>query len=82
MPKRTTITLDDDVVSRLNAEMRKTGRGLKQLVNENLRRGFDRQQTGKMPPFRVKAKDLGSYPGLNYKDVEELLDYGEGPYRR
>ncbi len=28
--------------------------------------------------FRVKARHMGYRPGLNYDDIEWLLEYGEG----
>jgi hypothetical protein len=33
-------------------------------------------------PFKVVPRDLGLPPGLNYDNVEELLDILEGPYRK
>jgi predicted transcriptional regulator len=77
---RTTLTLDEDVASRLKSEARKSGRPFKQVVNEALREGLaKRPAKGKVPPFKVKARSMGLYPGLNYDNIGELLEQIEGP---
>jgi hypothetical protein len=79
---RTTLSLDDDVASLLNKEIRRTGYSFKQVVNHFLRLGL---MAGKKParkPFVVKPRELGLPPGLSYDNVEELLDALEGPNRR
>lgn len=81
--KRTTLTLDDDVAAKLEAEVRRTGRSFKQTVNACLRRGLT-----EAPPragrraFKVEARDMGLRPGLDLDNVEELLDQVDGPGRR
>ncbi len=80
---RTTLTLDDDVFSKLKAEARKSGRPFKELVNELLRAGMSLRKSYKgVGPFVVKARPLGSKPGLNYDNIGELLDQLEGPLHR
>ena len=81
---RTTLTLDDDVAARLQAEARRTGRSFKALVNEHLRRSLaQRTRAKQIGPFRVLARDLGGpLPGRSYDDVAALLDEAEGPERR
>lgn len=77
---RTTLTLDEDVATKLKAEVRKTGRPFKHVVNETLREGFFARKTRKaLPPFKVKARPLGLRPGLNYDCVWKLLEEIEGP---
>jgi hypothetical protein len=79
---RTTLTLDDDVAARLRAEARKSGEPFKQVVNRVLRTGLNvRTQAAALPPFKVKARSLGS-PGFNYDKVSELIEQLEGPYHR
>ena len=78
---RTTLTLDADVAALLKQEMRKSGRPLKQLVNEKLRLGFTaKQAAGK--PFKVKPWNLQPPPGQSFDKVEELIEFLEGPYHR
>ena len=80
---RTTLTLDDDVFARLKAEARKSGRPFKELVNEFLRQGLSAPPLMKpRAPFVVKARALGTRPGLDYENIGELLEQIEGPLHR
>lgn len=81
MSQRTTLTLEDDVAERLREESRRTGKSFKDVVNEALRAGLARRPTT-LPPFEVKARDMGLRPGFDLDDIEGLLDRLEGPYRR
>ncbi len=83
MSKRTTLTLDDDVAAKLDAETRRSGRSYKETVNTCLRRALN------APPRRpgaktlkIEARDLGLRPGVDLDNVEELLDQLERPGRR
>ncbi|MGA2879616.1 MAG: hypothetical protein ABSG13_11750 [Bryobacteraceae bacterium] len=80
MPTRTTITLEDDVRAKLEAEVRKTGKSFKETVNETLRLGlFSREKVGASEPFVIKAKDMGLKPGYNLDKTWELIEEVEGP---
>jgi hypothetical protein len=79
---RTTLTLDDDVATRLKAEARRTGRPFKQVLNECLRRGLLRPRPAGRTSFRVVTRDLGALrPGLSLDNIAELLEIAEGPSR-
>ena len=79
---RTTLTLDDDVAAKLREEARRSGEPFKQIVNRVLRTGLTiRAQAASIPPFKVKARSLGS-EGFNYDKVWELIEQIEGPYHR
>jgi hypothetical protein len=57
---RTTLTLADDVASRLQTEARRRGLPFKVVVNECLRAGLvQRRQVGAAPDFHVTPVDLG-----------------------
>jgi len=72
---RTTLTLDDDVAAKLRAEVRRSGRPLKQIVNQTLRLGLSfRNQHKSLPPFKVKPYDLGLRPGFSYDNIGDLLE--------
>jgi hypothetical protein len=79
---RTTLTLDDDVAAKLKAQARKSGQSFKETVNETIRLGLNaRRAVAKPKPFKVKARPMGIRPGLNYDNIEELLDQIDGPGR-
>jgi len=73
---RTTITLDDDVASLLNKEVRKSGEPFKQVVNRFLRLGLAAAKQPARKPFKVKPFDLGV---PDFEKVQELLEHLEGP---
>jgi hypothetical protein len=75
---RTTLSLDDDVASLLNKEVRRSGVSFKQAVNQFLRLGLMASGQRKRKPFRVAPRPLGLPPGLSYDNVEELLEALEG----
>ncbi len=83
---RTTITLDDDVVTTVKEEMREgDGKTFKEAVNELIRMGrYHKLEIAKKPrkPFKVKAKNMGVFPHLNYDKTSELLEQIEGPFHR
>lgn len=76
---RTTITLDDDVAAKLKAESRRTGRPLREVVNETLRRGLAaRRVTARRQPFKIAARDLGDLkPGVSLDNIGDLLEQVE-----
>ena len=79
---RTTLTLDDDLGVKLKDESRRSGKPFKQVVNDCLRVGLKvRSKTASKPPFKVRARSLGS-PGLSYDNVWELIEQIEGPFYR
>lgn len=77
---RTTITLDDDVASKLAARSKKTGQSFKRVVNEAIRNGLAVQEKSRrLPGFKIAAHQLASLePGLDYDKVEELFDELDG----
>ena len=82
---RTTLTLDEDVARRLKAEMRRSGKPFRTVVNEYLRAALSsrRRDPGAEPPFVVRARDLGALrPGLALDNIGDLLEAAEGPRHR
>lgn len=77
---RTTLTLDDDVAARLQAEARRTGRPFKTVVNERLRLALAQSAAvQKRKPFKVEPRAMGGpRAGLSYDNVESLLEDIEG----
>jgi len=81
---RTTVTLDEDVATKLKAEARRTGKPFKTVLNECLRVALSASRGRSRPvPFRIEPRDLGALrPGLSLDNVAELLDLTEGPESR
>jgi predicted phage gp36 major capsid-like protein len=80
---RTTLTLDDDVAAKLNAEMRRSGKSFKETVNDALQRALLTKTMRSTNPFRVETRDLGeSRPGLSLDNIAELMDQLEGSGHR
>ena len=82
MSRRTTLTLEDDVAERLLEESRRTGKTFKDVVNEAVRAGLDRRDGRAIGRFVVKARPMHAKPGIDFDDIEGLLEQIEGPYRR
>jgi hypothetical protein len=81
---RTTLTLDDDLAARLEAEARRSGLSFKETVNNILRIGLSAKR-GRLPrqPFKVKPLSLEPVDrNLDFDNIEALLDQVEGPARR
>lgn len=81
---RTTLTLDEDIAARLQAESRRTGRPFKTVVNECLRAGLARRRAVQaVRPFRVEPVHLGPpIPGRSYDRISTLLQEAEGEEHR
>jgi hypothetical protein len=81
---RTTLTLDEDVATKLKAESRRSGRPFRQIVNETLRCGLaTRRIPADRKVFKITARDLGDLaPGLSLDNVAELIEQVEGPLHR
>ena len=74
------MTIDDDVATKLQAEMRKQrSSNFKEILNQVLRRGLlVRRELEASKPFRVRARRMGQMRGLNYDNVGELIEHLEG----
>jgi hypothetical protein len=77
---RTTTTLDDDVFAKLRAICGRTGESFRVVLNRLLRAALA-ARTDRRPkePFRVRARRLGSRPGVALDNVAELLEGLDGP---
>jgi hypothetical protein len=76
---RTTLTLDDDIASRLARLQQKSGQTLQEVVNTVLRTGLDHLETP--PPARVPYRLTPIRLGPRLPDVDniaELLAMAEG----
>jgi hypothetical protein len=82
MSIRTTVTLDDDVIERVKQVSRARGKSFRETLNELLRAGLLSAQKSPRRAYRLKPSHMGLRPGLNYDNIEALLEYGEGPRHR
>jgi plasmid stability protein len=83
MSIRTTVTLDDDVAARVKRESQSRGASFRNTLNDLLRTAL--LGVGNKPRRRalaIKATHMGHKPGLNYDNIESLLEYGEGDRHR
>lgn len=72
---RTTLTIDPDVAERLKQETRRSGKGLKTVVNEALRHGLGLAgKPRKAPRFTVKGHSFGFKPGIDLDRMNQFLD--------
>jgi hypothetical protein len=72
---RTTLTLDDDVAATLESLRRNHRIGLKQLINEALRRGLKEmgRRRGPRAPLRTQAVALGRLRIPSIDNIGEAL---------
>ena len=78
---RTTVTLAADVEAKVKAEMRRSGSGFKEAVNDLIRRGHEYAQRPDAP-FEAQVFHMGPKPGLNFEKVWELIEQLEGPLHK
>ena len=72
---RTTLTLDRDVAERVRGEVRRTGKGLKLVINEALRLGLGIAGKQARPPrFTVRPHSFGFRPGVDRDRLNQLVD--------
>ena len=77
---RTTLTLDDDVAATLERFRRSRRIGLKQLINEALRRGLKEMGRRREPrePARTKTVALGRLRVASIDNIGETIAIVEG----
>ncbi len=72
---RTTLTLERDVAERVRAEVRRTGKGMKSVVNEALRLGLGLiGKPPRGPRFEVRPHSFGFRPGVDLDRLNQLAD--------
>ncbi len=72
---RTTLTLDPDVAKRLESEMKRSGEGMKAVVNRALRLGLGMTDKPATPAaFTVEPHQFGFRPGTDLDRLNQLVD--------
>ncbi|MBI1898287.1 MAG: hypothetical protein HYS04_17405 [Acidobacteria bacterium] len=83
MSIRTTVTLDEDVLERVKRESRSRGASFRETLNDLLRMALLNLETQpRRRTLKIKPAHMGYKAGLNYDDIESLLEYGEGERHR
>lgn len=83
MSIRTTVTLDEDVLERVQHESRVRGSSFRETLNDLLRLGLlSAAERPVRRTLKIEPVPMGRKPGLNYDDIGGLLDYSEGELRR
>jgi len=77
---RTTLTLDDDVAAMVERARRQSGKRMKQIVNDALRRGLAPATSPQAPrtPYRTPSTSAGRCLLPSLDDVAEVLAVTEG----
>ena len=83
MAVRITLSLDENLVAEIQKAADRSGRSFEEAINDSLRLSV-RSHPVSVPaaPFEVRAKALYARPGINFDDIEELLEQAEGPAHR
>ena len=70
------MTLDPDVAELVKQNMRRTGKGLKAVVNDAIRRGLGSSGGGRAPEkhFKVQAHAFGFRPGIDLDRINQVVD--------
>jgi hypothetical protein len=83
MSIRTTVTLDEDVLERVKHQSQSRGASFRDTLNDLLRVALLQQdQKPQGRKLKITPFPMGRRPGLNYDDVESLLEYGESEQHR
>lgn len=83
MSIRTTVTLDEDVVERVKRESRSRGAPFRDTLNDLLRAALlSLQNEPQRRSVKIEPTHMGYRAGLNYDDVESLLEFSEGERHR
>ena len=65
----------------IEREVRRTGKSFKEVLNDSVRRGFT-VKASPSKPFKIRAFPAGPPAGMSLDNVEELIEYLEGPVRK
>lgn len=81
---RTTLTIDDDVATRLEREQQRRRVSFKDIVNDVLRAGLDAISQPRRPVKKFRTKGFALGPSLvgSLDNVEEVLSRAEGERHR
>jgi hypothetical protein len=77
---RSTLTIDDDIAALVEAEVRRSGKPYKVVINELLTLGLaQKRRPQPTRRFKVTPRALGLGAGRSYDKISALLEELEGP---
>lgn len=76
--KRTTLTIDDDILKRLKATAAQQGKSLAALVNELLRQALATRSRRQGYTLKLQGWDAEPQPGVDILDRDKLFDLMNG----
>jgi hypothetical protein len=79
---RATVTLDDDVLAKVKRESRRRGQTFRDTLNDLLRAALLTSDRATPRTFEIKPVSMGFREGIDYDDIEGLIDLGEGEQHR
>lgn len=80
---RTTVTLDEDVLERVKLASRSRGHSFRETLNDLVRGALVQLESEpRSRTLEIKPTRMGYRAGLNYDNIESLLNYGEGELHR
>lgn len=80
---RTTLNIDDDVISRARAVAESLHEPFRRVINEALRAGLDVvEEPGSEKPYSTRPHKMGLRAGRNLDNIQELLAQIEGEESR
>lgn len=83
MAERVTLSVEDDLMKELRKRAQEKGRSLQEVIHEVLQTAVCPPKHNFTPkPFVVRARALHAHPGLDFDDIEGLLEQVEGPLHR
>lgn len=69
------MTLDPEVAARVKSEIRRSGRSLRSVINDALKRGLGmRSQNPRPPRFEVHPHPFGFRAGIDLDRLNQLAD--------
>ena len=79
MSTRTTVTLDDDIIARLQELSRSTGTPFKTTLNEVIRNGLSAMQTSRRrEKVTIPSVNMGNYSLPNLDNIGDVIEHLEG----
>lgn len=71
---RTTLTIESDIIEKLQREVALSNKSFKEVTNETLRRGLDFVSKKSSQPYRVFPHSSDFVPGIDPTKLNQLVE--------